>query len=495
MERSGRFPSSTSGKSKRTPVPVETNILPPRYRGAKKIGRGGMGDIYRATDEALGRAVAVKVLADHYAQDESVRGRFSREALAAARLSGRPHVITIFDVGEWEDRPYIVMEYLAGGSLADVVSKRGPAAPAEAVEWLEQAGVALDAAHAEGVVHRDVKPANLLLDRDGNVHVADFGVASAAGLDSMTQTGTILGTAGYLSPEQAQGEPATPASDRYGLAVLAFELLTGERPYQGDSPAAEASAHIHAPIPSISARRPDLPRELDDVFERGLAKDPTARYASAAEFVADLRHALHESAGSTAIVPPAPAAPPPDFGPPPAAPRPQSPLIDRRPPWLLPALVLLLLVGLGIVGALLLAGGDDGSTARATTIARTVTAPGTTQRVEVTVTEPAATQPPAEDQGNEPPAAGNLSIAQARALQDESTAAMRNGDWENALALAQRALARLRGTGDIYEGYANYNVGRSLIELGNCAEGLPYIDRSEQIQGPRGEFAQARAKC
>jgi serine/threonine-protein kinase len=471
------------------------NILPPRYRGPRRIGRGGMGDIYRATDEALGRAVAVKVLGEHYAHDESVRERFSREALAAARLSGRPHVITIFDVGEWEGRPYIVMEYLGGGSLDDAIRKRGGVEPGQAVEWLEQAGVALDAAHAEGVVHRDVKPANLLLDRDANVHVADFGVASAAGLDSMTKTGTVVGTAGYLSPEQAQGEPATPASDLYGLAVLAFELLTGERPFSGDTAAAEASAHIHAPIPSVSGVRRELPRELDGVFERALAKDPRARYPSAAEFVADLRHALHDAADATAVVPPAPppapSAPRERPGRPPPGP-PRRPPAGARPPWLVPALVLLGLLALGLAGAILLAGvgGGDGS-GGATTIVRTVTEQGTTREVTVTAQTPTEQEPPATTA----PAAGNLSLAQAKALQDESTAAMRRGDWENGLALAQRALARLQGSGDVYEGYANYNVGRSLIELGNCEEGLPYIDRSEQIQGTRPEFDQARAKC
>jgi eukaryotic-like serine/threonine-protein kinase len=474
-------------------VPVDTNILPPRYRGAQRIGRGGMGDIYRATDEALGRAVAVKVLGEHYAQDESVRERFAREALAAARLSGRPHVITIFDVGEWEDRPYIVMEYLGGGSLDDAIRKRGAVEPGQAVEWLEQAGAALDAAHSEGVVHRDVKPANLLLDRDGNVHVADFGVASAAGLDSMTKTGTVVGTAGYLSPEQAQGEPATPASDLYGLAVLAFELLTGERPFSGDTAAAEASAHVHAPIPSISGVRRELPHELDQVFERALAKDPRARYPSAAEFVADVRHALHDAAGATAVVPPATPPAPPTVPRERPGPPPRPPAAGARPPWVVPALVLLGLLAVGIAGAILLAGRGDGDQGGgATTIERTVTEQGTTR--EVTVTAEQAPQEEAPPATTAPPA-GNLSLAQAKALQDESTAAMRRGDWETALSLAQRALARLQGTGDVYEGYANYNVGRSLIELGNCEQGLQYIDRSEQIQGSRPEFDQARAQC
>src|ERR671927_1481051 len=240
---------------------VNTDLLPPRYRSPKRIARGGMGEIYRATDSTLGRAVAVKVLAERYARDEAIRTRFTREALAAARLSGEPNIVTIFDVGEHAERPFIVMEYLSGGSLEDRVRRDGAQSPAQALEWLEQAARALDAAHAHGVVHRDVKPANLLLDRNDDIHVADFGIASAAGLDSLTMTGTVLGTAGYLSPEQARGERATDASDRYSLGIVAFELLTGKRPFAADSPTAEAAAHVNAPVPSVS-RFTDLPGEL-----------------------------------------------------------------------------------------------------------------------------------------------------------------------------------------------------------------------------------------
>src|SRR2546422_5732971 len=218
-----------------------------------------MGDIYRATDSVLGRAVAIKILAERYALDEAVRERFTREALAAARLSGQSNTVTIFDVGEHNERSYIVMEYLSGGSLDDVLREGGPQPPRQVFTWLEQAGSALDAAHAKGVVHRDVKPGNLLLDREGTVHVADFGIASAAGLDSLTMTRTVLATAGYLSPEQAQGERATPASDRYSLAVVAFELLSGQRPFDSDSITAEAAAHVNAPVPSIASVSQGLP--------------------------------------------------------------------------------------------------------------------------------------------------------------------------------------------------------------------------------------------
>src|SRR2546423_8354736 len=190
------------------------------------------------------------------------------------------------------------MEYLGGGSLDDGLRKGGAQPPQRVLAWLEQAALALDAAHRRGVVHRDVKPANLMLDRDGNVHAADFGIASAAGMDSLTMTGTVLGTAGYLSPEQAQGERATPASDRYGLGVVAYELLTGSRPFEADSPTAEAVAQVHAPVPSVSEAS-GLPRQLDAGLDRALAKDPARRYETSAEFVAALRAAFADAAGST----------------------------------------------------------------------------------------------------------------------------------------------------------------------------------------------------
>ena len=192
---------------------------------------------------------------------------------------GPDPTLVLFDYATRDGQPEA---NFPGGSL-DARIAGSPCAPAQALAWLEEAAGALDAAHAAGVVHRDVKPANLLLDGRGHVHVADFGVASAAGLDSFTQTGTILGTAGYLSPEQAKGERATAASDRYALAVVAWELLTGHRPFAATSATVEALAHVNAPVPSPHSANPALPRQLQPIFERGLAKDPGARYPTVAE--------------------------------------------------------------------------------------------------------------------------------------------------------------------------------------------------------------------
>ena len=455
---------------------VEIDILPPRYRGPQQIGRGGMGDIYRATDSVLGRAVAIKILADRYALDEAVRERFTREALAAARLSGQSNTVTIFDVGEHNERSYIVMEYLSGGSLDDVLREGGPQPPRQVFTWLEQAGSALDAAHAKGVVHRDVKPGNLLLDREGTVHVADFGIASAAGMDSLTMTGTVLGTAGYLSPEQAQGDRATPASDRYALGVVAYELLTGSRPYEADSATAEAAAHVNAPIPSVSGAT-GLPRELDVVFDRALSKDPARRFEASADFVGALRAAFADAAGSTrelhrtektAYVP--------------YRPRP----LASRAAW--PLLAALLLVG-AIGGALLafsLTRGD-GTPASITVVThvRRVTTQGQVTTVEKTVTITTSPSAPAS------PGSG----ATGTALNNAGYAKMQAGDYTAALPLLERAVQKLQGTNSLDEAYADYNLAFTRFQLGNCAGVLDLLDRSEAIQGHRAAIDSLRQEA
>jgi serine/threonine protein kinase len=442
---------------------VGAGLLPERYTGAQPIGRGGMGEIFRATDTTLGRAVAVKVLAEGYAQDPSVRERFTREALAVARLSGNPNIVTIYDVGEHRERPFIVMEYLPGGSLEQKLREEGAQTPRQSLEWLEQAANALDAAHREGVVHRDVKPANLLLDRYGQVHVADFGIASAAGLGSLTQTGTVLGTASYLSPEQAQGERTTPASDLYSLGIVAFELLTGRRPFEGDSVAAEAVAHVTGVVPPVRELNPSLPSELDAVFAKALAKDPQYRFGSAAEFVAALRHSLDEAAGATRITAPTRRLPP-------RARRPRR----TRPAWLLPLLGLLLAAGAGggIAGAMLSGGSTKAlPPARPSVSVKTVTAEGTT------VTTAAA-----------PP---TTSVSDPVALNDQAFSLMKQQNYAAALPLLQQAVQELQGGTDLTTAYANYNLGVTLIALGQCSEAMPYLEVARQIEPDRHEVHDA----
>ena len=441
----------------------DESILPPRYEHPERIARGGMGEIYRAEDAHLARTVAVKVLAEHMAHNEDIRARFTREGLAAARLSNAPNVVTIFDVGEHEGRPYIVMEYLAGGSLSDRITREGAQPLGRTLEWLQQAAAALDAAHASGIVHRDVKPANLLLDDDDRVKVADFGVASAAHLASFTEAGTVLGTAGYLAPEQARGETATPASDRYALAVVAFELLTGARPFERESATAEAMAHVSAPIPPASAHNPELPPEVDDALARGLAKEPKHRFESCADFVQALRDALDQAAGATSV----------------AAIPPVRTATRSRLPLILAALGALLVAG--VVAAALLAGGDGTPTAEE----KTVTLEGTT--VVQTVTT--APEPTTAAESTTAPEPAGESPSQ---LNDRGFALMQAGDYQGALPLLEQAVAGLAGSGETDEAWASYNLAFTRLELGSCDGVVDLLDRSEEVQGKRKEISRLR---
>ena len=465
-------------------MPARTDIeLPARYRDVQPIAHGGMGEILRATDQELGRDVAIKVLAERYAEDEDVRARFRREALAAARLSSNPNIVTIFDVDEHEGRPLIVMEYLPGGSLEQRIQGRKPCPQGQVLDWLEQAALALDAAHEAGIVHRDVKPGNLLLDGRNHLKVADFGIASAADMDSFTQAGTILGTAGYLSPEQARGEKATAASDRYSLAVVAWELLVGARPFGADSPTAEAAAHANAPVPSAHEANPSLPAALDGVFERGLAKDPGARYATAAELVAELRHAIHAGAGDTWIEPAPPTRP--------LAPGPVVSRGGRR--WWIPVLVALLLAA-GILAAVLASRGGSDKTVpppKRQTVVKTVTTPGQTVRQTVT----AETPPPPTTEPATTAASSGGSSSSGTALNDAGYRKMQAGDYAGAVPLLEQAVQKLQGTGSTAEAYADYNLAYSRFALGRCTDVLALLDASQSIQGPRKEIDRLRKEA
>jgi serine/threonine protein kinase len=431
-----------------------------------------MGEVYRATDSVLQRTVAVKLLSERYARDDEVRARFRREALSAARLSGTPHVITVFDVGEHRKQPYIVMEYLDGGSVYDSLrDRRVP--PAQALEWLAQAGQALDRAHGQGVVHRDVKPANLLLDRDGSVTVSDFGIASTTGLDTLTLPGTILGTAGYLSPEQARGEPATPASDRYALGVVAFELLTGRRPFEGDTAATEALAHVTAPVPSAERIHPGLPDGVDDVLVRALAKDPGERPESCAALVADLEDAFQRAATPTRIAVPTPVSAPETEQPTRQLLRPTGQVHRSSSRFKRPLLAAVGLVVAGLVLAALV-----GSLREADAPNRSARPPATTTTETTTpTTSETATQPTETTVASDP-----------IALNDRAFALMQEGEYGRARPLLERSVAALSGTGTTTEAYASYNLAYTRFALGSCDGVLPLLDRSEAVQGERREI-------
>src|SRR5215217_1625567 len=257
-----------------------------RYRLDRRLGAGGMSTVFLATDAVLERSVAIKLLAEHLAEDEDFVARFRREALSAARLQ-HPNVVQVFDSGQDPEslRHYIVMEYVAGPSAADMLREYKELDLEQTVSILRDACHGLDYAHRAGVVHRDVKPGNLLFAEEmGATKLADFGIAKAAEQTRITQVGSVLGTAAYLSPEQARGDEAGPASDTYSLGVCAYQFLTGRLPHEYASLTELALKQQQDAVVPITEYRPEVPRELDEAVRLSLEREPAARYASALEF-------------------------------------------------------------------------------------------------------------------------------------------------------------------------------------------------------------------
>ncbi|HEY1687374.1 MAG TPA: Stk1 family PASTA domain-containing Ser/Thr kinase [Solirubrobacteraceae bacterium] len=262
------------------------SVIDDRYEVLQRVGSGGMADVYLAEDRLLGRRVAVKVLHHRFAEDQEFVERFKREASSAAGLS-HPNVVSVFDRGAWDGTFYIAMEYLPGRTLKELLRAGGPLTPASAIDVVLQVLRAARFAHRRGVIHRDLKPHNVILDEEGRAKVTDFGIARA-GASDMTLTGSIMGTAQYLSPEQAQGHAVTEASDLYAVGVMLYELLVGKVPFEGETAITIALQHISRPAPPPSAINPAVPPALDAVVLRMLAKDPAARYASTGDAIAAL---------------------------------------------------------------------------------------------------------------------------------------------------------------------------------------------------------------
>src|SRR5215218_1510480 len=257
-----------------------------RYRIVRKLGAGGMATVYLAEDQDLGRGVAIKILNERHANDEQFVERFRREAKNAAGLS-HPNIVSVFDRGEAEGTYYIAMEHLKGRNLKELLAARGPAPVHISVDIARQVLHALGHAHENGIVHRDIKPHNVMIDDDRRVKVTDFGIARA-GTSQMTEAGSIVGTAQYLSPEQARGAQVDQRSDLYSVGVVLYELLTGKVPFTGESPVEIAMKHLSATPPPLTAKRPDIPSSLESIVLRALAKDPAARYQTAEEMDAEL---------------------------------------------------------------------------------------------------------------------------------------------------------------------------------------------------------------
>jgi len=281
-------------------------LIAGRYRLDELLGRGGMSEVWAATDLELGRRVALKLLAPN--EDNA---RFEREARAVAAL-GHPNVTQLYDYGESGGRPFMVLEYLAGGSLEELLRANGALADADTHRIASEIAAGLAHAHARGVVHRDLKPSNVLFDEEGRAKLADFGIARlAVGEGTLTEAGTVLGTAAYISPEQAAGLPATPASDVYSFGVLLFRMLTGTLPFVSEDPLALVVAHRDEPPPLVAELRPDAPPALAATADAALAKDPSARPADGATLLDGLAGSGLALAADTEVTRVMPAATPP----------------------------------------------------------------------------------------------------------------------------------------------------------------------------------------
>jgi eukaryotic-like serine/threonine-protein kinase len=316
-------------------------IIDGRYRVQSRLGSGGMAEVWSAEDSQLGRRVALKLLASRFAADPDFRERFRREAAAAAAMQ-HPNIVSIYDRGEWEGTSYIAMELVDGPTLKQLITQRGPAGPGAATDIAIEILQALRYAHKRGIVHRDIKPQNVLIDEEGHAKVADFGIARA-GASDMTDDGAILGTVQYVSPEQAQGKPVSPRSDLYSVGVVLYELLTGHVPFEGEAPVSIALKQVSEPPVPPAQLEPSIPPALEAVVMRALEKDPDRRFQDADEFIAALERARRQPVGQV-VLEPTPG-------------EPWAPVEERGSRWWIWVLVALVLVAVALGAYFLLGGG------------------------------------------------------------------------------------------------------------------------------------------
>src|SRR3954454_4303459 len=262
-----------------------------RYRLDAQIGAGGMSTVYRAFDATLERRVAIKLMHREIASDSDQLERFRREARSVAQFS-HPHIVGVIDAGEDDGRPYIVFEYVEGETLKDRIRRMGQLPIDEAAAYAIEIARALGAAHARGIVHRDIKPQNVLIDDEGTAKVTDFGIARSLDEEGLTADGRVFGTTDYVSPEQALGHDVGPQSDLYSLGIVLYEMLTGDVPFHGENQVAVAMKHVREELPDIQQRRPEVSSALAAIIDRATAKDLTQRYAHDDELVADLEDVM-----------------------------------------------------------------------------------------------------------------------------------------------------------------------------------------------------------
>jgi eukaryotic-like serine/threonine-protein kinase len=485
-------------------------LLAGRYRILRRLGAGGMATVFLAEDERLGRRVAVKRL--HADSTEATVQRLEREARLGASLN-HPNVVTVYDVHSDDEGALVVMEYVEGETVAAAL-RRGPLRPERALDVVRATASALDHVHGAGVVHRDVKPGNVLLGRDGAVKLVDLGIAHATEHTRLTLTGTVLGTASYMAPEQLDGKSVGPAADTYALAALAFEALSGQKARTGSSPVQLAHAIATGPPPDLRSVWPEATPEAAAALSRGMARDPGARPRSAGELARELSDGLAlaqpiDPGGNEATAPPPPPAEPPSSpGPPPARGRgrPGAPVTRhgrgaRRRSAAAVAGLAALAIAIGAVLVVLLSeAGSDGEPARGVGASDAAEAPSDSGEGGVS-SEPTEAEAPAETvpetgplfatEGPGDPARGAELNEQGKALIDE-------GEPEEAVPVLQEAVQSFpEGSSDVQYAYALYNLGNALRLSGRPDEAVTVLERRLEIPNQRGvvraELRRARA--
>jgi serine/threonine protein kinase len=485
---------------------VNGQLLGDRYRVIERLGAGGMATVYLAEDERLGRKVAVKRL--HTDSPEDTAERFRREARIGASLN-HPKVVTIYDAVTDEENVLIVMEYVEGETLADAM-RGGAMEPDRLLLLLADIADALDYAHSNGIVHRDVKPANVLVDTNGGAKLADLGIATALEGTRMTMSGTVLGTAAYMSPEQLDGRDIVAASDVYSLATVAWEALAGRKAYEGRTPLEIAGQKLREPVPDLRDARPDAPAGVAEVLARGMATDPADRPASATELVDDLKRAIaapptgERRTAATAAIGAAGAAPPPRPDPPararPAAGPARVPAYARhesrrgRPAWFVPVLALLALALAAGVIALASSGGDSSSGGNSSQ--QTGSQPSAKPARKKKAPAPATPATPANPQSGSssnyqvPQPSGNDAAGGAR-QNDEGKRLSDAGDYAQAIPVLESAVRSFpAGTNDINYAFALFNLGHALRAGGRPADAVPVLEERLKIPNQRGTVQQ-----
>ncbi len=428
-----------------------------------------MGSVWCAYDSVLSRKVAVKVLAPQFQYDVRALRRFAREARAAARLSGHRNITTIYDSGP----AFIVMEHVTGGTVADAL-RTGEISAETARRWIHDAATALDYAHRRGVVHGDIKPGNLLLDSARAVRIADFGIARIATDQELTSTGQLFGTVAYLSPEQALGARATDASDRYALAVVAFELLTGEKPFRAEGLLGTARRHVEAEPPAASRRNPSLPRGLDAVLQRGMAKRPEERWPTALAFANAIDAALDGRSVSLTR---------------------RAPLAANKPR----AAALAAFAAAALVAGAALGASDHQSGPHKRVVASAARHPAAQPQPQPqpAAAKPTKNVPPARPKPTStatPSAPANHAAppASAASLEARGHTMMLAGNYPAAIPLLQRAMQSAPAGSLLYQ-WSLFDLGHSYREMGDLRAAIPLLQERLRFPEERGVVEQELA--